>query len=98
MALWRLPAPARAAVLLLALAVFLCLTLPMASGDTGGGAQVAAMVCCFVLAIVLSVFFLARPRAGLLLWSAPIRQRPVLARGDPPVRAPDLSILGALLI
>jgi hypothetical protein len=96
MALRKIPAPARAAVLLLMLAVLLCLTLPMTSGDMGGS-QLAAMFCCFVLAIVLSVLLLARPRTALL-WAAPVRWRPVPARGDPRVRAPDLSILGILLV
>lgn len=97
MAVGRLPAPARAAVLLLALVVFLCLALPMTSADMGG-AEFALMVCCFALAIVLSVFFLQRPRTGLLALSPSVRHRPMLPRGDRRVRAPDLSILGILLI
>lgn len=86
----------RAAVVVLVLAVVLCMVLPMSGG--GDAAMTFALVCCFVLAIALSVFLLRRPRDAFLLGDAFSFAVP-LARGPTrAARAPDIVALGSLLI
>ncbi len=87
----------RTAVALLVLAVFLCLTLPMTSGDMGGSTSMAAFVCCFILATSLGVFLLMRPEM-ILIRSVPTCPQGLNPRGDPFVRLPDINTLGVLLI
>ncbi|MGH2830843.1 MAG: hypothetical protein ACRDJM_10210 [Actinomycetota bacterium] len=83
--------------MLLALSVLLCMAVPMSSAGMSGG-RLMAVFCCFVLATIgLSFFCLHNPGVAILLRSIGIRQ-PQTARGDPPRRPPDLSILGTLLI
>ena len=84
----------RLGVVLLTLAVIFCLVLPMA----GGGAMSVAMVCCFVLAILLTVAILIGPTRNASvapeLGHKHLRPADVLAVA----RAPDPVALGALLI
>ncbi len=85
---------ARIGIVVLALAVVFCLVLPM----TGGNVMHAALVCCFVLAILLSVAILIGPARkaalGLVLGQRHPRPAGVLAVA----RAPNPIALGALLI
>jgi len=86
----------RLAVVVLVLAVVFCLVLPMTGGHDAG--MNFALACCLVLAIALSVFFLARPREALLVGDAFGFAVP-LARGPTrTARAPDIVALGSLLI
>lgn len=87
---------ARAAVVLLVLAVVMCLVLPM-SGD-GMASTHFALFCCFVLAVALGVFILRRPQTTLRLGNTLGLGVP-LARGPTQTaRAPDIIALGSLLI
>ncbi len=84
----------RIGIVMLALAVVLCLVLPMT--DSGGVMQLT-MVCCFVLAVLLSLVMLIGPR-----WNAstdPAFGNPGFRAGRfvPLARAPDPIALGALL-
>jgi hypothetical protein len=86
----------RALVAMLALAVLLCLVLPMTM-DAGSEMNMA-LFCCFVLAIVLGVFVLRRPGPKLVFGYALGGAFP-----HPPLplrtaRAPDVVELGSLLI
>jgi peptidoglycan/LPS O-acetylase OafA/YrhL len=86
---------ARAAIVVLVLAVLFCLVLPM-SGD--GMGMPLALFCCFVLAVALAVFVLARPRTSLMV-DGPLAPSVPLARGPTEgARAPDILALGSLLI
>lgn len=85
----------RVAVFVLVLAVVLCLAVPM-SGNSGAEMDFA-LLCCFVLAIALSVFVLRRARQTLILGGAFGSVVP-LPRPARNARAPDLVGLGSLLI
>lgn len=88
----------RAAVVVLLLAVFLCLSLGAAGAmDDGMGHMV--LLCCFGLALAAGVRALRRPNGVVLARSkvATRRIRPVLP-GIPAPRAPDPIDLGILLI
>lgn len=91
----ELPLALRVAIVVLALAVFVCLALPMTHGDS---AMTMGLVCCFVLAILLGAFVLSRPQRTVLLrlatGAAPPAPRGVLVTA----RAPDPITLGSLLI
>lgn len=90
----ELPPAARIAIAVLVLAVFVCPVLPMVGdGDPG----MRALLCCFVLAVVLGVFLLARRWSGPVFSTLVRPQRP--GRLPPPVgRPPDPIALGSLLI
>jgi hypothetical protein len=79
--------------MMLALAVVFCLILPMADGS----AVHVAMVCCFVLATLLSVVILIGPARHAAVTTA-LAQRMKPAGVLPVARAPNPVALGALLI
>ena len=84
---------ARLAIVVLALAVVFCLALPM----TGGSAMHIAMVCCFVLATLLSIVILIGPGRYDVV-SAPLCRHTKPAGVLAVARAPNPVALGALLI
>lgn len=90
-----MPVVLRFAITALALAVLICLALPMAEGD---GAMTMGLMCCFILVVLLSIFLLARPHPTLLLYLGRGTPRRPLRRISATARAPDPVALGALLI
>lgn len=88
------PAP-RIAIVVLALAVFACLALPMTGGAAGPN---LVLVCCFALGVLLSAFLLRRPHPvtqDLCALGLPER----VGRGTSLfARPPDPVALGSLLI
>lgn len=88
----------RAAIVVLLLAVFLCLSLS-AVGAMDDGMGHVVLLCCFGLAFGLAVRALRRPSGIALAGSRtpPRAIRPVLL-GIPAPRAPDSIDLGVLLI
>lgn len=86
----------RIAIVVLALAVVLCLALPMSSG--GDAAMNLALSCCFVLAAALGGFLLRRPRGTLPLGGALPYPTPPARGPTRSARAPDVVALGSLLI
>lgn len=88
----------RAAIVVLLLAVFLCLSLGAAGAmDDGMGHMV--LLCCFGLALVAGTRALSRPN-GIVRARSQIASRPIRPGlpGIPAPRAPDPIDLGILLI
>jgi hypothetical protein len=85
----------RVAIVVLALAVLVCLALPMTHGDS---VMTVGLMCCFVLVILLSIFVLDRPQRTFLLQLATGGASPSPRRVLATARAPDPITLGALLI
>ena len=89
-----------AIIVLVVIAVLLCAALAFAvMGDHMGGMSNAALLCCFVLTVALSVFRFARPRVAVSEQDVlpPGLLRPLRETATPPW-PPDLLQLGSLLI
>jgi len=88
----------RAAIVVLLLAVFLCLSLS-AVGAMDDGMSHILMVCCFGLAVVIGARVLRRSNGIALARSrTPTRAIRRVLQGIPAPRAPDPVDLGILLI
>jgi len=85
----------RIAIVVLALAVLICVALPMSNADS---AMSFGVMCCFVLAVLLSAFLLDGSQRTPWLAVARVAVPPLPPSILATARAPDLVALGSLLI
>jgi len=90
----------KAAIVLLAIAVLLCLALSSMVMGASHGSPHVALVCCFILAVMLvGLAVVRRPTAQHLSRAPALKFDRYLQRSLVPLaRAPDPIDLGALLI